>query len=120
MGNLFSRRKFLRAASAATVIPRIWPLSKAFGHDAIVLGDEKASSNKAAGRIVDIHVHFDEKKPNYIDDFLKLSDRLNLTACMLTPFAKSQSGCRSGQATSHQAHSLRLRGPGRTGCGQAS
>src|SRR5713101_2406998 len=87
MGNLFSRRKFLRAASAATVIPRIWPLSKAFGHDAMVLGDEKASSNKTAGRIVDIHVHFDEKKPNYIDDFLKLSDRLNLTACMLTPFA---------------------------------
>ena len=87
MGNLFSRRKFLGAASAAAVIPRIWPLSKAFGYDAIVPGEEKASSDKTIGRIVDIHVHFDEKKPNYIDDFLKLSDRFNLTACMLTPFA---------------------------------
>ena len=87
MGNLFSRRKFLGVASAATVIPRLWPLSKALGYDAIVPAEQKASSEKSTGRIVDIHVHFDEKKPNYIDDFLKLSDRLNLTACMLTPFA---------------------------------
>jgi len=87
MGNLFSRRKFLGAASAATVIPRLWPLSKTLGHDAIEPAEQKTSSDKAPGRIVDIHVHFDEKKPNYIDDFLKLSDRLNLTACMLTPFA---------------------------------
>jgi len=87
MGNLFSRRRFLGAASAATVIPRLWPLSNAFGYDAIAPAEQNVSSDKAAGRIVDIHVHFDEKKPNYIDDFLKLSDRLNLTACMLTPFA---------------------------------
>src|SRR5882762_4077644 len=87
MGNLFSRRKFLGATCAATIMPRIWPFSNAFRRDAMVLGDEKASSDKAPGRIVDIHAHFDEKKPNYIDAFLKLSDRLNLTACMLTPFA---------------------------------
>src|SRR6267142_1644575 len=87
MGNLFSRRRFLGAASAATVIPRLWPLSNAFGYDAILPAEQKASSDKSTGRIVDINVHFDEKKPNYIDDFLKLSDRLNLTACMLTPFA---------------------------------
>ena len=43
-----------------------------------------ASSGK--GRIVDIHVHFDAKNPNYIEDFLKVSERLNLTALMLTPF----------------------------------
>src|SRR6267378_2566683 len=87
MGNLFSRRKFLGTAGAATVIPRLWPLSNAFEYDAIEPGEQKASSDKSTSRIVDIHVHFDEKKPNYIDDFLKLSDRLNLTACMLTPFA---------------------------------
>src|SRR5258706_15870787 len=90
MVNLFSRRRFLGAASAATVIPRLWPLSNAFGYDAIAPAEQNVSSDKAAGRIVDIHVHFDEKKPNYIDDFLKLSDRLNLTACMLTPFANRQ------------------------------
>ena len=38
-------------------------------------------------RIVDMHVHFDPKEPNYIDKFLEVSDRLNLTALMLTPFA---------------------------------
>ena len=38
-------------------------------------------------RIVDVHLHFDEKIPTFLDDFLRVSDRLNLTACMLTPFA---------------------------------
>jgi hypothetical protein len=42
---------------------------------------------KTADRIVDTHVHFDEKNPNFLGDLLKLSDRLNLTACVLTPFA---------------------------------
>ena len=42
---------------------------------------------RAEHRIVDMHMHFDEKKPSFIDDLLKLSDRLNLTACVLTPFA---------------------------------
>jgi len=46
-----------------------------------------AASSGTADRIVDMHVHFDEKNPNFIGDLLKLSDRLNLTACVLTPFA---------------------------------
>ena len=45
------------------------------------------AADKAASRIVDMHVHFDEKKPGFLDDLLKLSDRINLTACLLTPFA---------------------------------
>ena len=32
-------------------------------------------------------MHFDEKIPTFLDDFLRISDKLNLTACMLTPFA---------------------------------
>jgi hypothetical protein len=52
-----------------------------------LLSDEKSPANKETERVVDVHVHFDEKKPNYMDDFLRVSDRLNLTACMLTPFA---------------------------------
>ncbi len=49
-----------------------------------------ASAAAAADRIVDIHVHFDEKNPNYISDLLKVSKRLNLTACLLTPYAERQ------------------------------
>jgi len=44
-------------------------LSNAFGYDAIV-PPSRRSVRQSCGRIVDIHVHFDEKKPNYIDDFL--------------------------------------------------
>jgi hypothetical protein len=50
-------------------------------------GEETSASYKTAGRIVDMHVHFDESKSSFIGDLLKLSDRLNLTACVLTPFA---------------------------------
>jgi hypothetical protein len=37
-----------------------------------------------------MHVHFDEKTPGFLDDLLKLADRMNLTACLLTPFAHRQ------------------------------
>ncbi len=46
-----------------------------------------ASPVLAADRIVDIHMHFNEKNPNFISDLVKLSERLNLTACLLTPYA---------------------------------
>ena len=50
--------------------------------------DEQESRSAGSGsRIVDIHVHFDEKNPAYMEEFLQVSERLNLTACMLTPFA---------------------------------
>jgi len=87
MGNQVSRRKFLGTASATAAFPWTWGFAEASRSNEGVLGEEKTDSNKAAGRIVDIHVHFDEKKPHFIDDLLKLSDRLNLTACLLTPFA---------------------------------
>jgi len=87
MGSLFSRRKFLGAASAAAVIPSARQIAELFRSDKGLPDQEKAGSRKAAGRIVDMHVHFDAKKPSYMDDFLKVSDHLNLTACMLTPFA---------------------------------
>lgn len=44
----------------------------------------------AADRIVDIHMHFDEKNPNFIADLIKLSERLNYTACLLTPYPDRQ------------------------------
>src|ERR1700732_4083284 len=87
MGRSVSRRKFLETASAASLVPWTWDFAKTFRSSEAVHGEAKSAASKEAGRIVDIHVHFDEKKPNYMDDFLRLSDRLNLTACMLTPFA---------------------------------
>src|SRR5690349_11803408 len=86
MGNPLLRRRFLGMASTAALVPWTWKLAETFPSK-LLAGAEKADANKAAGRIVDMHVHFDDKKPNFIGDLLKLSDRLNLTACLLTPFA---------------------------------
>ena len=44
------------------------------------------SPASATDRIVDVHLHFDEKIPTFLEDFLRVSDKLNLTACMLTAF----------------------------------
>ena len=80
-----SRREFLGAASSAAVtssarsLAQLSPLGAAFS--------DQTAADKPASRIVDMHVHFDEKKPGFLDDLLKLSDRINLTACLLTPFA---------------------------------
>jgi predicted TIM-barrel fold metal-dependent hydrolase len=83
MNNPVSRRKFLGAA-AATVLGA-WSLANALPSNAS--GLHQAAPVTSKNRIIDMHVHFDEKKPNFIADFLRLSDRLNLTACLLTPFA---------------------------------
>src|ERR1700716_1059384 len=82
-----SRRKFLETTGVASLLPWTSSFPEAPPADAVRPYEQKSEANKTAGRIVDIHVHFDEKKPNYINDFLKIADRLNLTACMLTPFA---------------------------------
>ena len=65
------------ARSVMEVSPfgRLFPSERAPGAD------------KPTGRIVDMHVHFDEKNPEFLDDLLKLANRMNLTACLLTPFA---------------------------------
>lgn len=84
MGSRISRRGFLRtAAGAATVIPLGSigaPASEARTRN------QSASSAGAPDRIVDIHIHFDEKDPNFIRDLVTLAQRINLTACLLTPY----------------------------------
>ena len=84
-----SRRKFLGAASVVTAAAVGIPRAAGFAHplDSMHSSDQAAASAAGKTRIIDMHVHFDEKKPSYISEFLKVSDRLNLTACMLTPFA---------------------------------
>jgi len=51
-----------------------------------LLSTEAKAAASTGSRIVDVHTHFDAKNPGYIDEFLKVSDQLNLTGCMLTPF----------------------------------
>jgi len=80
-----SRRKFLGAVGAAAVLPSAFSLSE--GVTSPVSWSAEMTSMKTADRMVDVHVHFDEKNPNFLVDVLKLSARINLTACVLTPFA---------------------------------
>ena len=87
MSHPLSRRKFLGSAGAAAAIPGCWDLLRGAPRNAVSLGDRAAAPPGTPDRIVDMHVHFEEKNANFISDFLKVSERLNLTACMLTPFA---------------------------------
>jgi predicted TIM-barrel fold metal-dependent hydrolase len=78
-----SRRNFLASATAAVPLGMMGSqLAPAAAAPA-----PAASDASATDRIVDVHLHFDEKIPAFLDDFLRVSDKLNLTACLLTPFA---------------------------------
>lgn len=83
MGNGLSRRGILKAAcSAVTTIPL-----KAMSHAAAgALREDNSGTSGASDRIVDMHVHFDESNPNFIRDLVTLAERMNLTACLLTPY----------------------------------
>ncbi|PYT79390.1 MAG: hypothetical protein DMG40_16450 [Acidobacteria bacterium] len=83
MSTHVSRRRFLGAAAAS--VPGAWSLANAL--PSATSRSEQIASAMPKNRIIDMHVHFDEKKPSFIADFLKISDRLNLAACLLTPFA---------------------------------
>ena len=93
--NELSRRAFLATATAAV------PVSM------VVSQGLQAASAPAKDRLVDVHHHFDEKNPKYIDDFLRISDRLNLTACMLTPFAHRKVVAEAARIP-HPDHPVRL------------
>ena len=83
MQHCFSRRQFLTAMGAAATVS----VSRGAVATTAMLSDgSSASSDKAADRIVDMHVHFDEKKPNFVDDLVKVTEPLNVTACVLTPY----------------------------------
>jgi uncharacterized protein len=84
MGSRMSRRGFLRAAGgAATAIP-LGSIAESASEEFRL---DEHSPASASNRIVDIHVHFDEKNPNFIRDFVAVAERINLTACLLTPYS---------------------------------
>jgi uncharacterized protein len=82
-----SRRKFLSSTGAVAAIPAWWDLLRGTPRNSFSFGHGKAPSPGKTDHIFDMHVHFDEKNPNFISDFLRVSEKLNLTACLLTPFA---------------------------------
>jgi uncharacterized protein len=84
---LFSRREFVNRAGLIAGALFLHESPRGLLAHAPQSGASLPTSNKVPDRIVDIHVHFDEKNPGFIDDLLKLSERLNMTACVLTPYA---------------------------------
>ena len=81
----FSRRDLLKAtatAGVASVLPGRF--SSVLAKDAL---RERLSIDSGESRIVDVHVHFDEKNSSFVDDLLKVCKQLNMTACVLTPYA---------------------------------
>jgi predicted TIM-barrel fold metal-dependent hydrolase len=85
MNRSYSRRTFLRvttAAGAMNALPNSFPLDG--------LARSESSDQRNTDRIVDIHVHFDEKNASFVEDLLRVCNRLNLTACVLTPYVHRQ------------------------------
>jgi predicted TIM-barrel fold metal-dependent hydrolase len=54
--------------------------------EGVPLHENSATAASATDRIVDMHIHFDESNPNFIRDLVTLAQRINLTACLLTPY----------------------------------
>ena len=84
MGGRMSRRGFLRAAGGAVTAIPLGSIAES-ANEEFRLDEPSAAS--AGDRILDIHVHFDEKNPNVIRDFVAVAERINLTACLLTPYS---------------------------------
>ena len=85
MKNELSRRSFV-TGTIKTAAAASWVLSGAERANTAVAPQERVTAAGAGGgRIVDIHLHY-KKEPGFIDDFLRTTEHLNITACMLTPF----------------------------------
>lgn len=83
MGQSFSRRDFLKATGAGTATVSALTSSPLLTR----LIPQMSSDSNRSGRILDCHIHFDDKNPNFVEDLVKLCTRLNMTACVLTPYA---------------------------------
>lgn len=84
-----SRRKFLEATGLATVATTgMALLGSASTNAKAKTGKAEPSLNvpPTSDRIVDMHVHFQASNAEFMNDLLKLCDRLNFTAVLHTPF----------------------------------
>jgi hypothetical protein len=96
MGSRISRRRFLTVAGGvATAIP-LGSVGDATGEQ---LGSQEhaATPSNHTDRIVDMHIHFDEKNSNFIRDLVTLAQRLNLTALPAHSLSSSRTGRRSSK-----------------------
>jgi predicted TIM-barrel fold metal-dependent hydrolase len=85
MKDELSRRSFM-TGTIKTAAGAALAISGAERADAAAIPqDASAASAAGGGRIVDIHLHY-KRTPGFIDDFLRTTEHLNVTACMLTPF----------------------------------
>ena len=87
MKKTFSRRSFLNTTAKTAAVASLAATAGATGVRAFHLMEVKSAVPAKRDRIVDIHTHFDSANPQYLDDFLRMSDQLNVTGCMLTLFA---------------------------------
>ena len=85
MRNSVSRRGFLTKAAGAAALAN---LSSSSLLNALV--PQGSADSRSDSRIVDCHVHFDDKNTSFIEDLVKVCNRLNRTACLLTPYANRQ------------------------------
>lgn len=85
MKNSLSRRNFLGVASVATGLGLHWS-SIAASLPNVSGSLPAAESPGSKPPIVDMHVHYRPDEPNFLESFLSLAERLNLTGCILTPF----------------------------------
>jgi predicted TIM-barrel fold metal-dependent hydrolase len=86
MKNALSRRNFFTAAGMLTGAAMPWGKFGKSMAEAVPLPGMPRVDALPKSRIVDMHMHYGSELPNFVDTFLKLSDRLNYTACVLTPF----------------------------------
>src|SRR6266550_4502833 len=100
MQHSISRRQFLTAMGTAAAVSAS---RSAVATTPTPSEGPAPSSDQAADRIVDMHVHFDEKNPNFVDDLVKVTETLNVTACVLTPY-----GSRTVIAEAAQRHPARI------------
>src|SRR6266568_9179891 len=81
-----SRRTFVGKAGVATALGLRWPMFEKSITDILRGSSTGSVALLPMWRIVDMHVHYRHHEPGFLDTFLKLSDRLHLTGCILTPF----------------------------------
>ena len=86
MKNSFSRRNFFTRAGMFAGLSLPWGKWNKSVAKALALDEEARATAIPSGRIVDMHVHYRHHEPGFLDTFLKLSDKLNLTGCISTPF----------------------------------
>ena len=101
MKKAVSRRTFLNTTIKTAAIASLAASAGASAH-ALGMSQEESAAPAKSDRIVDIHTHFEAGNPDYIKDFLQMSDKLNVTGCMLTPFENRKAVAEAAKKYPHQ------------------